>query len=399
MKNILSNIWTKRAMALISVLYAAGVCRLAYLSIFYDIHIKSRSSLCLTLIAISLIALLGMLNARKQILTRISSVVILFALLPVVLLYFGEWALIIPFMATGIIIFLTSGAGEGAKTVWGTIILLTYIFGSIGFFMFKAFFVSSAEEYLIDSGTSPSGKYRYEVVNIDDSSDGSTTVFVEPNYADVRYPFTRFSLKNTKRAVYVERPMKEEDCEIEWNTLKRQDITKLLNTLSDTIEVELTESELEYLGYTYDSMLMLDLSEMPIDKKFAIGLTAHDVEPVFFDDLTADQLAYFHIEKTPNGRYYYATPDQEFIDDLDDYTDGPVYFDLMSSKQRRKLYVSKNRSVLLKDLTDEQLDHFGITDEGDVLKFNGKTVFRYYVAELDNYFNIHDRKFSLDLIK
>ena len=42
MKNILSNIWTKRGLALVGALYAAGVCRLAYLSIFYDIHVKSK---------------------------------------------------------------------------------------------------------------------------------------------------------------------------------------------------------------------------------------------------------------------------------------------------------------------------------------------------------------------
>lgn len=399
MKNILSNIWTKRAMALISVLYAAGVCRLAYLAIFYDVHIKSRVSLCITIVAVSLIALLGMLNSRKQILTRVCSVVILFAMFPVFLLYFGEWAIIIPILITGAAIFLLSGAGEGAKTVWGTIILLTYILGSVGFFMFKAFFVSSAEEILIDSGTSPSGRYRYEVVNVEDSSDGCTTVYVEPNYADVRYPFTRFTLKNIRRAVYVERPMIPTESKVEWNTLSRQEITKFLNNVSDNIEVELTEEQLEYLGYSYDSMLVLKPEDVPIEDKFAIGLTAHDVEAVKFDDLTAEQLAHFNIEKTADGRYYYTTPDQEFIDDLQDYTDGPVYFSNMTSKQRKKLYVSKNRSVLLSDLSDAQLDYLGISDNGDVLKFNGKTVFRYYVAVLDSYFKVDERKFSLDLIK
>ena len=141
MKNILSNIWTKRGLALVGALYAAGVCRLAYLSIFYDIHVKSKLSLCMMLVAVSLIALTSMLLSRKQVLTKISAFVILFAMLPVSLLYFGQWALIIPIVVTGIIIFLLSGAGEGAKTALGTIIILMYVFGAIGFFMFKAFFV------------------------------------------------------------------------------------------------------------------------------------------------------------------------------------------------------------------------------------------------------------------
>ena len=398
MKNILSNIWTKRALALVSGLYAAGVCRLAYLSIFYDIHIKARGFLCLLIVAVSLVALVCMLCSRKQILTRISSFVILFAMLPVSLLYFGEWALIVPIIVTGVIIFLLSGAGEGAKTAWGTIILLMYVFGSIGFFMFKAFFVSSANETLVASGTSPSGQFRYEVVNTEDSSNGSTAVYVEPNYADVQYPFTRFSLKNIKRVVFQDRPIVEK-CEVEWETQTRQDITKRLDHLSDNIEVELTEEELKMLGYTYDSKLMLDLTDMPSEKKFSIGKTAHDVDPIPLDDLTEKQLSVFGIAKTPNGRYYIAEPDPELIEDLKDYTDGPVYFDYMDSKQRKQFYVSKDRSVLLNTLTDVQLNDLGIADQGDVLKFNGKTVFRYYVAELDDYFDTESRKLSFDLIK
>ncbi len=398
MKNILSNIWAKRALALISALYAAGVCRLAYLSVFYDIHIKSRPSLCLTLVAVSLVALLCMISSRKQVLTKLTSFVILIAMLPVALLYFGEWCLIIPIVVTGIIIFLLSGAGEGTKTAMGTVILLMYLFGAIGFFMFKAFFVASAKETLMDSGTSPSGKYRYEVVNTEDSSNGSTAVYVEPNYADVRYPFTRFSLKNIKRVVFQDRPMTDK-IEVVWETQTRQEITKRLEHLSDNIEVELTEEELKALGYTYDSKLMLDLTDMPTEDKFAIGKTAHDVDPIPLDELTTSQLDYFGISKTPNGRYYLVNPDQELIDDLDNYEDGPVYFDLMDSKQRKKFYISKDRSVLLNSLTDAQLDALGIADEGDVMKFNGKTVFRYYVAELDDYFDVDSRKLSFDLIK
>ena len=132
---------------------------------------------------------------------------------------------------------------------------------------------------------------------------------------------------------------------------------------------------------------------MPSEKKFAIGKTAHDVDPIPLDDLTENQLSVFGIAKTPNGRYYVTDPDEELIDDL------KVYFDLMDSKQRKQFYVSKDRSVLLNSLSDTQLDALGITDEGDVMKFNGKTVFRYYVAELDDYYDVDSRKLSFDLIK
>jgi len=100
MKNILANVWTKRAASALSALYALGVCYLCYCSIFYHIEVASRISLCL------MISLVVMLYSRKQILTRIASVVILPAMLPVVLLYFGEWGMIIPIIITGIAILL-----------------------------------------------------------------------------------------------------------------------------------------------------------------------------------------------------------------------------------------------------------------------------------------------------
>ena len=126
MKAIFANKWVKRLFSIVSVLYTLGVCRICYYSIFYDIHIKSRSAVLLTASLVSLAALVIMLYSRKQILTRLASFIILPAMLPVVLLYFGEWEMIIPIIVTGVVILFLSGAGEGAKTAFGTIILLLY---------------------------------------------------------------------------------------------------------------------------------------------------------------------------------------------------------------------------------------------------------------------------------
>ena len=144
MKNLFANVWTKRVIAILSVIYTFFVCKLCYYSIFYDIHIHQRASLCLAVSGVSLVALVIMLYTRHQILTRISSFIILPAMLPVVLLYFGEWGLIIPIIIVGIVILLLSGAGEGVKTALATIILLMYIFGALGYFLFTSFFVSTA---------------------------------------------------------------------------------------------------------------------------------------------------------------------------------------------------------------------------------------------------------------
>ncbi len=408
MKSFFANIWTKRVVAIISLLYAFGVCRLCYFSIFYDIHIHARVQQCLTVTAVSIVVFMIMLYTRKQIMTRIASFIILPAMLPVVLLYFGEWGMIIPIILTGVAILLLSGAGEGAKTAFGTITLLLYIFGALGYFLFTSFFVTTTKQDVVESGVSPSGRYRYRVVNTEDSSNGSTAVYVEPNYADKKYPFATFTLKNMERVVHLDRPICEE-INVEWKTQSRAEITQELNELSDNIVVHLSEDDLEYLGYSYDEKLRLE--DVVVSMRLKIGRTASDVDPIFLNDLTEDQLALFGIGRDGDSRYYVLSPSNALYDALKIKNGKRVYFSDFNSKAfkvfnsentddygNQLFNVSKDNSVYLKTLTDEQLDRIGVPESGDVMIFNGEVCFRYYVAELEQYFDVDSRHISIDLL-
>jgi hypothetical protein len=343
----------------------------------------------------------------------------------VVLLYFGEWGMIIPIVVVGIVILLMSGAGEGIKTALATVILLMYIFGALGYFLFTSFFVTAAKESVIETGVSPSGDYRYRVVNTEDSSNGSTAVYVEPNTADVKYAFATFTLKNLEHVVFLDRPM-DDEVHISWKTENRQEITDHLNHISDKIEVTLTDAELEKLGFTYDNKLML--TNLSASRKFAINRTASDVDPVALDDLTEDQLDFFGIGREPGGRYYIKEPSAELLAKLDNTTGSRVYFNEMPAKVL-KYYnnhnidlatgityfnVAKNHTVMLNTLTDAQLADLGVSESGDVMllsttRFAGedgseeikseeKVVFRFYVAELEDYYNVDSRSLSVDLL-
>lgn len=395
MKSFFANIWTKRAASLISAFYAFAACYICYCSIFYNIEISSRLSLCMLVTGVSLLSLVIMLYSRKQILTRISSMIILPAMLPVVLLYFGEWSLIIPIVVTGIIILLLSGAGEGWKTAFGTIFLLMYIFGALGYFLFTSFFVSSAKTQTVASGVSPSQLYRYSVVNTEDSSNGSTAVYVEPNNADVHYPFVTFSLKNMERVVWLERPITD-NIDVQWTTQTRPEITAYLNTISDTISVHLSESQLKKLGYTYDSKLVL--CDLEAEQKVAIGKSISDIDTIYLDQLTDDQLAYFGVGKDGGGRYYVLEPSAELLDDIGKKIGETVYFSELDSGWQAEFNVEKSDSVFLNTLTDEDLAMLGVPESGDVMTFNGKVCFRYYVAILENYFDVDDRSLSISLL-
>lgn len=408
MNNFLGNIWTKRVVAVLSLLYALAVCRLCYFSIFYEIHVRDKVSLCLTVTVVSIIALVAMLYTRKQVITRIASFMILPAMLPVVLLYFGEWGMIIPIIITGVTILLLSGAGEGGKTAVGTIVLLMYIFGALGYFVFTSFFVSAAKETLVEKGTSPSGRYRYTVINTEDTSNGSTAVYVEPNYADEDFPFVTFTLKSMDRVAYRVRPIAEE-IDIEWTTQSRQDVTQQIEAISDNIEITLTDDELKQLGYTYDNKLTL--SDVDIDMKLQIGLDGSNVDPILLDSLNDEQLAVFGIGRDPNGRYYILSPSAEVIDSAGAGSGKKIYFSEIDSDTIEKFQseyldeyydykfkVTKDRTVLLNTLTDEQLKSFGVSDQSDVMTFNGKVCFRSYVAEIEDYYDVDSRHLSIDLL-
>ena len=211
-----------------------------------------------------------------------------------------------------------------------------------------------------------------------------------------------------ERVVYLDRPMCEE-INIEWTTQSRADITKQLNEISDNIVVHLPENELTKLGYSYDEKLRLE--DIVVSKRFEIGKTASDVEPIYLNDLTEEQLDVFGIGKDGDGRYYVKNPSAKLLDEMKLSSGKRAYFSDMNSKAF-KVYnksnvddygnalfnVKKDDSVYLKTLTDEQLEMLGVPESGDVMSFNGKICFRFYIAELEEYFDVDSRHFSVDLL-
>ncbi len=395
MKKFFANVWTKRVLAVVSALYALGAWRLCYFSLFYEIHINDRLSQCLILTAISIIALVVMLYTRKQILTRVCSFLILPSMLPVVLLYFGEWGMIIPIIVTGVIILLLSGSGEGLKTALGTVTLLLYVFGALGYFLFTSFFVTQAKDTVVAEGVSPSGRYRYRVVNTEDSSNGSTAVYVEPNYADKRFLFATFTLKNVDRVVELKRPLAE-DAKIEWVTQSRSEITEQLNAKSDKIVLHLSEEALDKIGYQKtEHYTLFGISS---EQKKALGKELSDFSDVLLTDVPDDKLSVFNLAKDEQGNYYVLQPSQEFLNISGFNGDSRIYLRDLNDSLLRAFHIMIDDSIYLNTLTDEQLDKLGVPETGDVMMFNGEICFRYYVAEIEEYFDVDSRHFSLDLL-
>lgn len=408
MKAFFSNVWVKRFVSIIPVFYTIAVGYLCYYSIFYDIHIQDRQSLCVIVSAISLIALILMLYTRNQLLTKISSFLILAAMLPVVVFWMDEKHLYVPIVIAGVIILLFSGASEGKKTMLGTVILLSYIFGALGFYLFNSFFVTHAKKDILKSGVSPSGRYRYELINTEDTSGGSTSIVIEPNYADVSYPYVTLTLKDMERVCYQVRPMLEEEVKLDWSTGTREEITKELNGISDDIRINLTDAEFE--AYNIDIDRRLEISGINLYKLIEIGKSASDVDPLKLDDLSESQLAVFDIGKDESGKYYVLEPTAEFYTAIGRMEGDRILLSELDSKGYEAfsemhldelgytLYdLGKDNTIALSELSDSQLAELGVSESGDVLKFNDKICFRYYVAELEDYYNTEKKSISFDL--
>ncbi|MCD7959665.1 MAG: hypothetical protein LUF89_09415 [Ruminococcus sp.] len=263
-----TKLWSKRACALVGGAYCALICWFSYLSIFYEVSIPNQILFCVALSAISFVALAAMLYSRFQVLTKLVGILLLPVAFPIIMLCFGEWTLIIPISITVLLVFFLSGSKETWKTIFGVIYLLLYILGSLGYFMVISFFASSVEQTVLETGTSPSGDYRYELIQTDDSSGGNIKIHVEPNDKDISLPFITFVAVGYDRTVFMERPATTDDLEVTWTTQSRTEITKEFLAISSNLQIELSDDQKEILGLSADTeaVYLKDISDAQLAK-------------------------------------------------------------------------------------------------------------------------------------
>lgn len=249
-------LWMRRIASVISLIYCGFICRIAYFSFYYDITIDNRLACGVVVSCVSLLASVIMLFSRKQIFTKLAAVITIPALLPVVLIYYGNWELIIPVAICAIAVFFLVDMKETTKIGLGTIFLLLYVIGSLAFFIMSTLFSTTVQKTVVSSGVSESGKYRYEIVNTKDSSNGSTSVFVEPNDADYDYKIMKFAVTGYERNIFIERPVAS-SLDISWKTESRTQMTTELLDISSEIVLNLDSKEKALIGYAKDDKVKL----------------------------------------------------------------------------------------------------------------------------------------------
>lgn len=212
--NLLKNIWFKRGISVLCLAYSFMIGGLAYLSAFYNFTYINQAMFAFIYVTINLLMLAVMIFARKQIITCVCSMLNMVLFLPLLLLEFGDWLLLIPPFLVVLTSFFASGTKEMLKTILGIIFLLIYILGSLGFFTFTNLFLTHSEETVIQQGVSPDKTLRYFVVDVQDNSGGRTEVYVEPNDKDINMGMIVFQSKGYAQRKYSER--NHEIPSIEW---------------------------------------------------------------------------------------------------------------------------------------------------------------------------------------
>jgi hypothetical protein len=170
---------------------------------------------------------------------------------PIVMFWFGEWAMIVPIAIFVVVMFFACGASEKFKLIFGTFLLMYYIVGALLFYLVSSLFAShvptvKAGEDLVSS----SGIYRSYIIDAPETTVG-TSVYIEPNDKDIENSFLIFRAKGFEKKVYVNNDVERKpasELEIEWKTEKRGEITARLNLVNPDIKITLDKAQLKAIG-------------------------------------------------------------------------------------------------------------------------------------------------------
>lgn len=210
------NKWVRRTASFLGILYLLLLLWLDLMSAFYNFTYTNLPLFAVLYILVSALFLVDMVYTRDKPFTAVLAMLMMVAALPLVLFEFGNWLLIIPPFIVAVAAFFACRANETLKMIMGTMFLLMYILGGLGFFIMTRLFVTQVEKTVIDSGVSTNGIYRYEVLEVNDNSTGGMQVKVEPNDKDKDYKLFVFVAKGYDKIVY--RARNHDKPVVRWNS-------------------------------------------------------------------------------------------------------------------------------------------------------------------------------------
>ena len=188
---ILKNKWFIFGVSFLNAAYSAALCFFAYAVFFYDIEYTNKVTFAVFYSVFSLLIGFLMYYTRKSRLTAVFGMLNMVLFLPTLLLDWGNWPLLIPAAIVTLFGFFSCRMNDTFKTVMGTVFLLMYIVAGVAFFLVMNVFRIQTVDTLIGQGVSPSGDFRYYIVDMQNNASGKTVVYVQPNTLDIDHGFVK----------------------------------------------------------------------------------------------------------------------------------------------------------------------------------------------------------------
>ncbi|MBR4224721.1 MAG: hypothetical protein IKR73_07920 [Oscillospiraceae bacterium] len=211
---VVTNKWFKLAVSLIGVVYTALLLYFDYIVFFYNIEYTEKKKFAVIAAILSVLVCLLDLYTRHSPITCILAMLNMPIFLPLLLLDWGNWPLLLPAGIVTLFGFFCCHMNETAKTIFGTIFLLMYILGGIAFFLVMNVFRVTTVDTMIERGVSPSGAFRYYVLDVANKSTGKKCVYIQPNTLDDDKGFIKLDTTIRKLVKQQSNPV---EFECEWS--------------------------------------------------------------------------------------------------------------------------------------------------------------------------------------
>lgn len=214
---VVTNKWFKIGVSVLGAAYSALLLYFDYIVFFYDIEYVNKKEFAIIVSVLSALICLLFLYTRHSPLTCIFGMTNMVLYFPLLLLDWGNWPLLLPAAIVTLFGFFCCHMNETAKTIFGTVFLLLYILGGIAFFLIMNVFRTTTTDTLIEQGVSPSGAFRYYVLDVENNSTGKVCVYMQPNTLDVDKGFIKMDTTIKKLIKQSPKPC---ELECEWSGTK-----------------------------------------------------------------------------------------------------------------------------------------------------------------------------------
>ena len=133
------NIWFRRGVAIAGCVYTLFMVWVAYLSFGYYFEIEKPAPLFVLYLFVNLCAMELFILSRKQVITQVNSYVLPPIVFTILIFSFGNWYISIPPIAVMLVLFFVNSSNETLKTVLGTMYLLMFVIGTVGYIGIQIF--------------------------------------------------------------------------------------------------------------------------------------------------------------------------------------------------------------------------------------------------------------------